>query len=143
MQLAESIECPARAGCRTAPARSETAEGALVSDRAVHDKMICGLTEINPGRPGIRLRDEITYLFPAPSPGAAPSLDFVPSPETVPSPDAGPFPGLCPAGLYPETGLCLRAGLSSPGAAICPDFVLSPDAGPFPGLCPAGLYPET
>src|ERR1043166_4194831 len=51
MQLAESIEFPARAGCRTAPARSETAEGALVSDRAVHDEMICDLTEINPVGP--------------------------------------------------------------------------------------------
>jgi len=51
MQLAESIEFPARAGCRTAPARLETAEGALVSDRAVHDEMICGLTEINPVGP--------------------------------------------------------------------------------------------
>src|ERR1051325_5797366 len=136
MQLAESIEFPARAGCRTAPARSETAEGALVSDRAVHDKMICGLTEINPGRPGIRLRDEITYLFPAPSP------DF------VPSPDAGPFPGLYPAGLFPETGLCLRAGLSSPGASICPDFVLSPGTSPeaelslAAAISPAAICPD-
>src|ERR1051326_96256 len=51
MQPAEYIEFPARAGCRTAPARSEPAEGALVSDRAVHDEMICDLTGINPVGP--------------------------------------------------------------------------------------------
>src|ERR1051326_8166552 len=51
MQPAEYIEFPARAGCRTAPARSGNAEGALVFDRGVHDEMICDLTGVNPVGP--------------------------------------------------------------------------------------------